>query len=165
MKNKFLILIAVIIIITLGVSAFLLIENPEPTVKTNNNTNNTNNTTNNSMLSQNNSVVATLEGPKTAKEGDNIQIVWKITNNLNVPITNVQGSDQNKNHDFGQINPGETKTYSFSLLIPSSSVIQEDFGPNATIENPFFIGGFNVKYVVNGIEHSINSNSIEVKLV
>lgn len=162
MRNKFLILIVVIIIATLGLSAFLLTQNPKTTVEVNN----TNNTTNNSKISQKNgSVVAILEGPKSAKEGDNIQLVWKITNNLGVPITNVQGTDQNQIHNFDKINPGETKTYSFSVPIPSLKNIKEDFGSNATISNPFYIGGFNVKYFANGAEHSINSNSIEIKLV
>jgi len=162
MKNKFFILIIVVIIATIGISAFLLAQNPKTTVEVNKNNNNT---TINSTTSQNKSVVAVLEGPKSAEEGDNIQIVWKITNNLNVPITNVQGIDQNEDHNFGQINPGETKTYSFLLYIPSLKDITDDFGLDATLSNPFYIGGFNVKYFVNGVEHNINSNSLEIVLV
>ncbi|MDR2966507.1 MAG: hypothetical protein LBU74_00990 [Methanobacteriaceae archaeon] len=160
MRNKFLILIIVIIIATLGISAFLSTYNPKTTTKINNN-----NTTNNSRTSQNNSVVAILEGPKSAKEGDNIQIIWKITNNLNVPISNVQGNDQNEIYNFSQINPGETKIHSFFIYIPSLTDIKNDFGLNATISDPFFIGGFNVKYFVNGEEYNITSNSIEINLI
>jgi hypothetical protein len=159
MRNKFLILIVIVIVAILGLSAFLLTQDPKTTAKLS-----TNNTTNNSTTSQNNSILVTLEGPKSAKEGDNIQIVWKITNNLNVPITNVQGIDQNEFYNFGQINPGETKTYSFLIYIPSLKDIEMDFGPSASVSDPFYIGGFNVKYFVNGVEYSTNSNSIEIKL-
>ena len=166
MKNKFLILIIVIVIATLGISAFLSTHTPKTITKLSNNhaNNNDNNTSKNTETRQNHSVVATLEGPESANEGDNIQITWKITNNLNVPITDVYGIDQNENFDFGQINSGETKTYSFSMYVPSLKDIKEDFGLNATISDPFYIGGFNVKYFVNGVEYSINSNPLEINL-
>ncbi|MCL2114929.1 MAG: hypothetical protein FWH29_01765 [Methanobrevibacter sp.] len=160
MKNKILILMIVIIIATLGISAFLSEHNPKPTIKLS-----INNTTNNSKTSQNNSVVAILEGPESAEEGDEILITWKITNNLNVPITNVQGNDQNEIYNFSQINPGETKTHSFFIYVPSLNDIKSDFGLNTTTSDPFYIGGFNVNYFVNGVENNIVSNSLEIDLV
>jgi|GEM_PF-576321 len=160
MKNKLLILIIVIIIATLGISALLSPNNTKTTSKLSNN-----NTINHSNTSQNNSVVAILEGPKSIKEGEEIQLSWKITNNLNVPIYNVNGFDQNDFHDFGQINPGETKTYSFSIFLPSLDDIKNDFGLNTTLSDPFYFGGFNVKYIVDGKEFKTTSNSLEIKLI
>ena len=162
MKKIFFILIIVLIIATLGISAFFSNDDPKTTKKLINNSKI--NTTNYLETKENLSVVAILEGPKSVKENEDIKITWKITNNLNVPITNVFGSDQNENHDFGQINPGETKIYSFSIFVPSLFDIKDDFGLNETISEPFYIGGFNVKYFVNGIEKSITSNSIEIEL-
>jgi hypothetical protein len=160
MKNKFLILIIVLIIAILGLSALLSPYNSKITSKLSNN-----NTINNSSASQNNSVIAILEGPKSAEEGKNIQIIWKITNNLNVSISNVQGVDQNEFFNFGRINPGETKTYSFFMEVPSLNDIKNDFGLNATISDPFYIDSFQVKYFVDEVEFNINSNTLEINLV
>ena len=111
MKNKFLILIIIIIIATLGLSTFLSGYKPTITLKLS-----SHNTANNSKISQNISVVAILDGPKSVKEGENVLINWKITNNHNVPITNVSGIDQNEFYNFGQINPVKQKHTVFSWL-------------------------------------------------
>ena len=148
----------------LGISAFLLTDNPKTITKLSSN-NSSINSTKNPEVSQNSSVLARLEGPKSAKEGNNIQIIWKITNNLDVPINDVQGIDQNEIYNFGEINPGETKTYSYFIYVPSLKEIKNDFGLNESISDSFYIGGFNIKYLINGVEHSTSSNSLEIDLV
>jgi len=160
MKNKFLVLIVVLLIATLGLSVFLTMQNPKTTTKLS-----MDNGTNNSRISQNGSVVAKLEGPESTREGSSIQLIWKVTNNLDVPITDVQGIDQNEFHNFGQIDPGETKTYSLSMEIPPLKVVKSDFGLNTACSDPIHISGFNVKYFVNGVEFDTSSNSFESNLV
>ncbi len=66
---------------------------------------------------------------------------------------------------IGTLKPGETKNYQYTLHIPTDKEVQQDFGSNATVSNPFFIGGFGVSFTdSSGSTHTINANSIEIKL-
>jgi hypothetical protein len=80
-------------------------------------------------------------------------------------VFSVKTHDQNFDNTIGTLKPGETKNYSYVLHIPTDEEVQEDFDSNATVTNPFFIGGFGVSFTdVNGSTHTINSNSLEIKL-
>lgn len=167
MNKKFIALIAIIIIAIIGIS--LALSNHEPTQdaansKTSNHiTNNIHKNVNNNTSAD--SVIAILEGPKSAEAGTYVTIIWNVTNNKDAKITNVQGLDQNEDHNFGDINPGETKTHTFQLYIPTEEDIKEDFGDGAEITNPFYIGGFSLTYSLNGQEIQINSNPISINLI
>jgi len=164
MNGKLIALIVVIIIAVVGVSAFLLIQTPQD-ISNGNDTNKTNGTNNGTINNKTNvNVSAVLSGPSSSKEGSTITLTWKVTNNGNTDITNVQGSSQDEYYNFGTIGPGQTKTHTFNTYIPTTEGIKEDFGENATISNPFLIGGFGLSFSVNGQEHSIQSNSIEIPL-
>jgi hypothetical protein len=123
-----------------------------------------NNTSNSNETAVN--VVATQSGPLTAHQGENVSINYSVTNKDAQAIYNVKIHDQNFDKTLGTINPGETRKFQQSIHIPTDAEVKEDFGPDATVSNPFFIGGFAVTFqIANGSEHSINSNSIEIKLV
>lgn len=111
-------------------------------------------------------VTATQKGPETAKKGMNVTIQYEVSNKGSEEVLNVQIVSQGIEQTVGTLKPGETKTYTSQVYIPTDAEAQEDFGINATVSNPFFIGGFSVKFNdVKGSEHSILSNSIEIKLV
>ncbi|MGF7117115.1 hypothetical protein [Methanobacterium oryzae] len=133
---------------------------------------NQNNTQNNTTVNQNSTsvkainVIATQKGPETAKKGMNVTIQYTVSNKGSENVTNVSIVSQGIEQTIGTLKSGETKTYTSQLYIPTDAEVQEDFGINSTVSNPFFIGGFNVKFNdANGNEHSIMSNSIEIKLV
>jgi capsular polysaccharide biosynthesis protein len=178
MSGKLIILVVIIVLAILGASLFLIATNPWDNnnnniinndsnqsngnngTKINNNTNNTNGSDdNNSKIS----VTAVVSGPSSAKEGDQIQITWKVTNNGNVPVTNVQASSQIETFAFDTINPGQTKEHTFNHQIPTSGQVEEDF--NTTLPNPYVVGGFGLSYSANGQKYSTNSNSLSINLI
>ena len=110
-------------------------------------------------------VIATQKGPSQANKGENITIEYIITNNGNQPIYQVSISDQNFYKFLGTIKPGETKKFTENVYIPTDKEVQEDFGPDATVSNPFFIGGVGISYKdSNGNQNTINSNSLTIPL-
>ena len=124
---------------------------------------NTSNTTNTSAKTVD--VVATQSGPTTAKKGDNVTINYKVANNGNEQVANVKISSQDFEQTIGTLNPGETRTFNHQLYIPTDKEVQQDFGTNATVSNPFYIGGFSVSFTdTSGAKHSILSNSLSIKL-
>ncbi|MBI5679675.1 MAG: hypothetical protein HZC47_02115 [Methanobacterium sp.] len=111
-------------------------------------------------------VVAIQKGPETAKKGMNVTIQYEVSNKGSETVYNVQIDSQDFEQNLGTIKPGETKKGSASIYIPTDAEVQADFGPDATVSNPFFIGGFSVKFNgANGAKHTKTSNSIEIKLV
>jgi hypothetical protein len=128
-----------------------------------------NNTTtqpqNNTNVTRAIDVVAVQKGPETAKKGMNITIQYEVTNNGTETVYNVLLDSQDFEQVVGTLKPGETKKYTSITYIPTDAEVQEDFGPDATVSNPYFIGGFSVKFNdPNGSKHSAISNSIEIKL-
>jgi len=164
MDNKIIALIVVVIVLLVaGVVAFSL-------TGSNNNTKNSTIANNSSSNGSNSSVVvkvvAKQTGPETAKKGDNVTINYSVSNEGSSAVQNVKVSSQNFDNSIGTLNVNETKNYSFTLHIPTDAEVQEDFGSNSTVSNPFYIGGFAVSFTdSSGSTHSINANSIEIKLV
>lgn len=164
MDNKIIALIVVVIVLLVaGVVAFSL-------TGSNNNTNNSTIANNSSTTGSNSSVVvkvvAKQTGPETAQKGDNVTINYTVSNEGSAAVQNVKISSQNFDNTIGTLNANETKNYSYTLHIPTDAEVQEDFGPNSTVSNPFYIGGFAVSFTDStGSIHSINANSIEIKLV
>lgn len=164
MDNKIIALIVVVIVVLVaGVVAFSL-------TGSNNNTNNSTIANNSSSTGSNSSVVvkvvANQTGPETARKGDNVTINYTISNEGSSAVQNVKISSQNFDNSIGTLNVNETKNYSYTLHIPTDAEVQEDFGPNSTVSNPFYIGGFAVSFTDStGSIHSINANSLEIKLV
>ena len=165
MNGKIIALIIVIIVAIVGVSAFLITQSPIDNPN-GNETNGTNGTNNNVNINNktNCTVSAVQSGPSSSQEGSTITLTWKVTNNGKADITNVQASSQEEDYDFGTIGPGETKTHTFTMRIPTTEELRIDFDENATVSNPFFIGGFGLSYSISGQEHTIQSNSIEIPL-
>ena len=111
-------------------------------------------------------ILANQTGPTTSKKGDNVTINWTISNKGGQTVYNVKGTSQNFDATIGILKPGDTKSYQYTILIPTDAEVQQDFGPNATVSNPFFIGGFSVSYTnSDGSTHTVTSNSLEIKLV
>ncbi len=146
-----------------GAVAFTYVTTP---AKNNTTTvNNSMNTTTSTKTVADINIVANQTGPATAKKGDNVTINYSVSNNGGQAVNNVKIQDQNFDTTIGTLNPGETKTYQYTLHIPTDKEVQEDFKSNSTVSNPFFIGGFGVSFTdLNGSSHTISSNSLEIKL-
>ena len=146
-----------------GVVAFTYIATP---AKNNTTTVNNNiNTTKTTKTVADINIVANQTGPGTTKKGDNATINNSVSNKGGQVVNNVKIHDQNFDTTIGTLNPGETKTYQYTLHIPTDKEVQEDFKSNSTVSNPFFVGGFGVSFNdLNGSSHTINSNSLEIKL-
>lgn len=110
-------------------------------------------------------IVATQSGPAEAKKGENVTIAYEVSNNGYESVFNVQIVSQDFEQNVGTLKPGETRKYTSQLYIPTDADVQGDFGSNATVSDPLFIGGFGVLFNdAEGSKHSINANSIEIKL-
>ena len=146
-----------------GVVAFTYIATP---AKNNTTTVNNNiNTTKTTKTVADINIVANQTGPGTTKKGDNATINYSVSNKGGQVVNNVKIHDQNFDTTIGTLNPGETKTYQYTLHIPTDKEVQEDFKSNSTVSNPLFVGGFGVSFTdLNGSSHTINSNSLEIKL-
>jgi hypothetical protein len=111
-------------------------------------------------------IIATQNGPAIAHKGQNVTINYRVTNNGTQSVYNVKVHDQNFDKTLGTINPGKNKKFQHSLYIPTDEQVQADFGPNATVSNPFLVGGFGVSFQdANGSKHSVTASSLEIKLV
>ncbi|MDI6644675.1 MAG: hypothetical protein QME14_06400 [Methanobacteriaceae archaeon] len=110
-------------------------------------------------------IIATQKGPSKAVKGENITIEYVITNNGNQAIYQVSVSDQNFYKYIGIIKKGETKRFTEKVYIPTDNEVKQDFGPDATVSNPFFIGAVGVSYQdSDGNQYTINSNSLNIPL-
>ena len=156
----------VIVLLIGGVVAYTYMASP---VKTSNNTsvisNSSNVTATTSNKTANIKIVASQSGPASAVQGDNVTIKYSVSNTGGQIVYDVKATSQDFDTTIGTLKPGETKNFQYTLHIPTDKEVQEDFGSNATVSNPFFIGGFGVSYTdSSGSTHTINANSIEIKL-
>ena len=156
----------VIVLLIAGVVAYTYTASP---AKISNNTSVINNSSNATATTTNKTaniqLVASQTGPASAVKGDNVTIKYNVSNTGGQIAYNVKATSQNFDTIIGTLKPGETKSYQYTLHIPTDKEVQEDFGTNATVSNPFFIGGFGVSFTdSSGSIHTINSNSIEIKL-
>ncbi len=111
-------------------------------------------------------VVAIQKGPASAVKGETITLTYTITNNGNEPIYNVMVSSQEFDKSLGTIEAGQSKNFTEKITIPTDKQVQEDYEPDATVPNPFYIGGVGVSYQdANGNSFNTESNSIEIPLV
>jgi len=124
-------------------------------------TNNSTNTTGAKAVD----VVATQTGPATAKQGNDVTITYEVSNKGSESVFNVKIDSQDFVQSVGTLNPGETKKYSSNIHIPTNAEVQSDFGSNATVSSPFYIGGFSVSFNdASGAKHSVLSNPININL-
>ena len=165
--NKIIALIVIIIVLIIGGAvAYTFMASP---VKPSNNTSVIDNSSNITATTSNKTAAikinASQTGPASAVQGDNVTIKYSVSNNGGQTVYNVKATSQDFETTIGTLKPGETKNYQYTLHIPTDQEVQEDFGPNATVSNPFFIGGFGVSYTdSSGSTHTLNANSIEIKL-
>ena len=121
--------------------------------------------TNHKGKTDKNNVTVIANCQKTAYQGTNASIIWKIINNGNKTIENVVASDQSAHHEFGSIKPGETKVYNFTTYIPTNEDLELDFGAkDGQWPGPLWWGGFGVTYKINGEKFSTNANSMEINV-
>lgn len=163
--NKKIVLILVIIVFALVIGVLGLIQQ-------NNQASQVNNTVNNTTVQQNSTpakaidIIAVQKGPATAKKGQNVTMQYEVSNNGYETVYNVTISSQQFGQKVGTLKSGETKRYTHSLYIPTDAENKADFGPGATISNPFYIGGFAVLFIdAKGSNHTVHSNNITIKLV
>lgn len=132
-----------------------------------NNQTNASNTTNTSNTSAVKAfdVKATQTGPSTAKKGTSITINGSVTNHGSSAVADVKASGQDFIRNLGTLNPGQTQTFTYQVYIPTDKEVQADFGDNATVSNPLYIGGFAVTCTdSNGSIRTLNSNHLNINL-
>ncbi len=167
LNNRIIALILIVIVLIIGgVVAYTYMATP---MKTSNNSTVINNSSTVNTSPSNNTtsvkLVASQTGPASAVQGDNVTIKYSVSNTGEQTVYNVKATSQEFDTTIGTLKPGETKNYQYTLHIPTDKEVQEDFGLNATVSNPFFIGGFGVSYTdSSGSTNTINANSIEIKL-
>ncbi|MBV1729424.1 MAG: hypothetical protein KUA33_04125, partial [Methanobacterium sp.] len=111
-------------------------------------------------------IIATQRGPLSAREGENITITYTVANNENNTIYNVSVADQNFYRFLGNISPGGSQSFTGKLYIPTDAEVKEEFGGDASVSNPYFIGGFAVTYQdVDGNKYAVNSNALSIPLI
>ncbi|MCG2828614.1 hypothetical protein [Methanothermobacter sp. K4] len=109
-------------------------------------------------------IIATQTGPESARPGTNITVKCRIRNDGAGPARNVKVTSQDFERSFDVIGAGEEVEFQVQIYIPTEEEVKMDFGENATLSNPFFIGGFSVTYTDLSGKHSLNSNSLEIPL-
>lgn len=133
--------------------------------KSNNTTQvNTSNTTNSTVKATD--VTAKMTGPSEAKKGSTVALSCSVSNKGSQPVKNVKiHSQESSDNNLGTIAAGETKSFTINVYIPTDAEVQQDFGVNATVSNPFYVGGFAVTFTdSNGAKHTINSNHLNIPL-
>lgn len=168
MDKKYIFLVFVVIIAIVAIASYALINTNFDDNKTTNITKNSSdkspggdNITKNKTAR---GISVIQEGPSSADYGKNVSIKWTVTNKGSQPITNVNGTSQDFNYNFGTIKPGESKSITFKMSIPSLDQVKNDFGDDATVPNPFIIGGFHLSYNLNGKLNEVTSNSLSIPL-
>jgi hypothetical protein len=168
MDRKITILILVIVICLIaGATAIVFTTNTvNNSITQEQNTTQTNESNTSNTTVSGIQVLATQKGPSTAYKGENITINYTIANTGSQTVYNVKALDQNFVKTLGTLKAGESKNFQYTIHIPTDEEVQEDFGSNATVSNPFYIGGFAVTYTdAKGSTYSLNSNKLEIKLV
>jgi len=123
--------------------------------------------TNHKGKTDKNKVTVTANCQKTAYQGTNASIIWKVTNNGNETIKNVVASSQIEVYNFGNIKPGETKIHEFTSYIPTNKDLEIDFDmKGGQWPGPLSSFGFSVDYSINGKNFSFRSNEcgLDVKI-
>lgn len=110
-------------------------------------------------------LVAIQEGPKTAHPGTNVTITCKIKNIGSEPAENITVTSQIFERQINRIDPSEEVEFTVRAYIPTLEEVEEAFGPNATLSNPFYIGGYTVIYHDIKGEHKISSNPLKINLI
>lgn len=177
---KWFVWLILVLIVIVGVSAFLVVQNLDGNSNIDGNSSNNHLLSNSNIdssldkgivftnhtgLSDKNNVIVTANCQKTAYQGTNASIIWKVTNNGNKTIENAVASNQVAEHNFGNIKPGETKIYQFSSYIPTNKDLEMDFGRrDDQWPGSLWWGGFGLSYFINEKEFSSHANSMEINV-
>ncbi|MDR2967482.1 MAG: DUF5067 domain-containing protein [Methanobacteriaceae archaeon] len=169
--NKIFIGVILLFVLTIvGISAFLLVQDTGDDIIniTDNSTNVSEDDidfTNHNGVTDENNVTVTANCQKTAYQGTYAVIIWKVTNNGNKTIKNVKALDQLGFHDFGEIEPSQSKTYRFTTYIPTNKDLQVDFGvENGQWPGPLWIGGFALSYSIDNETFNTNANQMQIQV-
>lgn len=157
--------ILIIVIVPLGLLGFTQIQNSNSTLQ--NNTTVQNDTIQKDTPSTNAiGIVATVNGPKTAKKGQNVTIEYTVSNKGAEIVYNMRVEGQSIDpRNIGTLKAGETRKFTEVEYIPTDAEVASDYGPGTTYMNPFPVGGDAVCFKdAKGVEHVINFDSIEIKL-
>ena len=182
MKNKT-ILISFVALLILTTCAICLIQTSEdgPINNTpisvenppipNKNTTNSNLTTQKPKVyhgktsSENINIILLVKGPKKAKKGQNVTILYIISNKGSHTINNIQIEGQAINKKLGTLKPKQTKKYAYTEYIPTDTEIKEKYGPDAEICNPYPIGGATIHFTDhNGKKHMLYFDILNLNL-
>lgn len=113
-----------------------------------------------------NVVLSIADYLKTAHKGQEVSINYVVTNKGTKPIHNVILEGQSIRKELGTIQPGQTVKVPYREYIWTDAEVKEDFGPDATVHNPYGLGGGTLYYTdYKGIKHTAQFGTIEIKLV
>jgi hypothetical protein len=112
-------------------------------------------------------VVKSIEGKvKTAHKGQNVTIKYVVSNKGTKPIYNVVVDGQCIHKNLGTIKPGETKKVTYTEYISTDKEIKEEFGPGASVSNPYPMGGDNLYFNdYKGTKHGTSFEIFNIKLI
>ncbi|MCF0226332.1 MAG: hypothetical protein HUK28_03305 [Methanobrevibacter sp.] len=102
------------------------------------------------------------ESQKKINDNGEVEVNWKIINDSEFTLNKVEATSQFMNHSFDDIKPQSKAEFKFYLKIPSIDLIKEDFGEDATVSNPFIIGGAILTFTIKNDTFDMKSNSLEV---
>lgn len=109
-------------------------------------------------------IIATQIGPRSAKPGTNVTIKCRIKNEGTGPAKNVTIASQDFERTFKVIGAGKEVEFEAQIYIPTEEEIKIEFGEEARLTSPYFIGGFGVTYTDLRGKHSLTSNPVEIPL-
>lgn len=91
-----------------------------------------------------------------------LKLTWKVVNDSDFDLKEVEGLSQFKYHSFGDIASNSTTKFTFPFKIPASEDLKEDFGEDIAISKPFFIGASKLNFKIEDESYTISSNSLEL---
>lgn len=115
--------------------------------------------------SENINITLLVKGSKEAKKGQNVTILYIISNKGSHTINNIKIEGQAINKKLGTLKPKQTKKYAYTEYIPTDAEIKEKHGPDAEICNPYPIGGATIHFTDhNGKKHMLHFDILNLNL-
>ncbi len=106
------------------------------------------------------------KGPNAPqKRGTSVSIYYTVTNKGKNAVYNVKAWSEDFGKDIGTLKPGQTKTYTYTLYIPTDKDLASMYDNSVKLTSPLMIGGIYLSFTDDKCNcYRIQSNSIAIKL-